>query len=257
VLIEPATLTRLFNLKPKGILHIGAHEAEEYEIYENAGWLSSGKIIWVEAQPLLAKKLELRRLPNTDRVICAAAWHESGINLTLNIASNSQSSSVFEFGTHKVSHPEIYFEKKHNVPAIRLDSVINEVNFDFIALDIQGAELNALVGLGDILKHIRWIYTECNKVEVYKSAATIVEIDNFLAYGGFKRVATKWVPNVGWGDCLYVNMRLVSRKEKIRILIGRFIFSFMNSLSIVRVYLVFLARNVLNKRKAQAKLNDS
>jgi len=246
VLIEPTTLTRLFNLKPQGILHVGAHEAEEYEIYENAGWLSSGKIIWVEAQPLLAKKLELRRLPSTDRVICAAAWHESGINLTLNIASNSQSSSVFEFGTHKESHPEIYFEKKHNVPAIRLDSVINEVNFDFIALDIQGAELNALIGLGDILKQVRWIYTECNKVEVYKSAATIVEIDRFLAYRGFKRVATKWVPNVGWGDCLFINMRLVSRMEKIRIQIGQVIFVFISGLSIIRIYIRLLARKVFN-----------
>ena len=43
------------NLPIKGIIHIGAHEAEEYEDYKE---VSVDKIIWVEANPDLISYLE-------------------------------------------------------------------------------------------------------------------------------------------------------------------------------------------------------
>jgi FkbM family methyltransferase len=216
MLIPPRTLDLLFGVHPSGILHIGAHEAEEYELYIDSNWLEKGSVTWVEAQPQLANKLVLRNLPKTEMVICAAAWHEHEPNLKFNVASNSQSSSVFDFGTHKETYPEIFVQETISIAGVRLYAIITKANFNFIALDIQGAELNALIGLGSLLENVIWVYTECNKVEVYKDAATLDKVDTFLKVRGFKRVATRWVPRAGWGDCLYVNYRVISWNAKIR-----------------------------------------
>ena len=250
MLIMPRTLEQLFGVHPSGILHIGAHEAEEYDLYADANWLQKGNVTWVEAQPKLAQKLVLRNLPKTEKVICAAAWHKNETELKFNIASNSQSSSVFDFGSHKITYPEIFMIEEIAVPGLRLDSLISEANFNFIALDIQGAELNALIGLGDLLKSVIWVYTECNKEDVYKDVPTVTKIDEFLKTRGFKRVATRWMPKAGWGDCLYVNYSLISLSTRIRIIIGRLLFRFTEIMIIIlrvrkktsRVFLSFIRK---------------
>ena len=81
-----------FSIKPNGVLHVGAHEAEELDDYVKFNW---GHVIWVEAQPDLAKKLRTRLNPKYHTVIQEVAWSRSGEKLIFNIASNGQSSSLF------------------------------------------------------------------------------------------------------------------------------------------------------------------
>lgn len=194
-----------WNVKPEGILHVGAHEAEEMRAYSKAGWLKNGGIIWVEAQPLLANRLlETIASPNS-KVINAAVWDKDDVPLTLKITSNKQSTSLLELGTHARTYPDIFVEMEIQVNSRRLDSLLKITDkFDFINLDIQGAELQALIGLGSRINEVRWIYTECNSEEVYKGCTLIHDLDHFLELHGFKRVATKWARGAGWGDCLYV-----------------------------------------------------
>ena len=58
------------------------------------------------------------------------------------------------------------------------DNGINMCDYNFLNLDIQGAELLALRGIEDNLKFIDYIYTEVNTGEVYKNCAKVYEIDN-------------------------------------------------------------------------------
>ena len=69
-------------------------EAEEYEKY---GWLP---VIWIEAQPKLARLLKESLNPKKHRVIEAAIWNQDNEKLFLHVASNSMSSSLLEFGSH-------------------------------------------------------------------------------------------------------------------------------------------------------------
>ena len=48
MLIPPALLHSLFDIAAQGVLHVGAHEAEEAEAYEALGW---SPVIWVEMLP--------------------------------------------------------------------------------------------------------------------------------------------------------------------------------------------------------------
>ena len=225
MLIDPRILNRLFQINPKGILHIGAHEGEEYEIYRKAGWLTEGKIIWVEAQPDLARRLQILEPSQNSRVISAAAWDIDNLDLDLNIASNSQSSSLFEFGSHSNNYPWIHYTESIKVKTVRLDTILSPGDFNFIALDIQGAELKALKGLGNLLGSVKWIYTECNSEEVYVGIPKVRDLDEYLKSFGFKRIATRWVPRAGWGDSLYCAYQTQSRKEKLRTSLGQLIYS--------------------------------
>ena len=214
MLFELSDLKRIFNLPAMSVLHVGAHEGEESESYEALGWRP---ITWVEAQPDLVAKLQARLDPETNTVINAAVWDESGINLSFNISSNSQSSSLLNFGTHASDYPGVRYVTTIDVSTKRLDEILPaEADFQFINLDLQGAEGRALLGLGLLLTKSNYVYTEVNKREVYVGCSLIGELDSIMTVNGFSRVATRWVPFRGWGDAFYAKrseLRL-SKKQK-------------------------------------------
>ena len=73
-------------------------------------------------------------------------------------------------------------------------------------LDIQGAELLALKGAGEILKHIDYIYTEVNVNELYEGCALLPELESFLKKRGFKIFAIEMTQH-GWGDAFFVKIK--------------------------------------------------
>lgn len=189
---------------------MGAHEAQEFGDYHRN---SFGKVLWVEAQENLIAELVDKVGSAGDAVFQAVAWSESGVELDFKVANNSQSSSLFDFADHEDSHPEVSFLSRHSVMTIRLDELIpsSEI-FDFVNLDIQGAELEALRGLGKRLEAVRWVYCEVNRTPLYKGIPLVGEVDEFMEAQGFRRVVTVWRPE-NWGDALYVRSRgLISDK---------------------------------------------
>jgi hypothetical protein len=122
---------------------------------------------------------------------------------TFYIANNGMSSSALRFGTHEVHHPGIHFESSLELETARLDSVLDRAaEWDLVNLDVQGAELRALQGLGDLISQVRWVYTEVNEEPVYEACALLGEIDIWLGEKEFTRVDTAMTP-FGWGDALY------------------------------------------------------
>jgi FkbM family methyltransferase len=200
-----------WNLSVKSVLHVGAHTGEEAIQYEAAGWTP---VTWIEAQPDLARDLRERLDPENHVIIEAAIYDEDGIKLSLHISSNSQSSSLLNFGTHKQDYPEIKMSSDLAVTTKRLDSIIDQKNMpDFINLDIQGVELKALHSLGDLVFDANYIYTEVNRFNVYEGCAKIQDIDLFLNSKGFERVTTRWQWLEGWGDALYARKSEISQSN--------------------------------------------
>ena len=205
MLISVPELQKWFKLTPSTILHVGAHLAEENDAYRAAGWGFKDKIIWVESQANLILELRDKLDPEHNEIIQATVWHENDIELEFNVSSNSQSSSILKFGTHAKDYPEISYVQKSIVRTKRLDAIIPiNQKLDFINLDIQGAELSALKGLGEHLWNVKYIYSEVNKKQVYLGCPHVNEVDNFLRKYGFRRIATRWVFKKGWGDALWV-----------------------------------------------------
>jgi len=224
MLIKPSVLANKFRVNPATILHLGAHLAEERNDYLTLGWGQS-EIVWIESQPNLIEKLQNLDLMPNERVMQATVWDISGVNLTFNVSNNSQSSSLFNFGTHQSNYPDIGYEFSFEVKTSRLDEIFPfERNFEFVNLDLQGAELRALIGMGTLLSKTKWVYSEVNKEQVYKGCSEIEELDSYLATFGFLRQGTVWMPSVGWGDAIWVHKSVLpGRFNRLanRILIAR------------------------------------
>ena len=200
------------NINPVGVLHVGAHTAEEWVDYQRFNWTP---ITWVEAQPELAKELQSRLPRESNHIYIGVVWSAPGVPMELKIASSRGSTSLLDFNTHSVEHPDIVVESQLSVTTTTLDELIPPTTkFQLIVIDIQGAELEALKGFKDRLEIVRWIYCEVNKKELYKNCARVEEIDLFLKQFGFKRKLTRWTIH-GWGDALYVNQSFKDKRQTI------------------------------------------
>jgi FkbM family methyltransferase len=196
------------------VLHVGAHKAEEISEYDINGF---SKVIWVEAQPELAKYLQNHLDPDKHTVICGVAWDTHDDFIQLKVASNSQSSSVLALGTHAKSYPEVVIDKEIVVKTLRLDQVIPlDLKFSLLNIDVQGAELHVLRGLGHLLRNFNMIYSEVNRKYVYENCSLVNEVDAYLKTFGFRRVSTRWMFRVGWGDAIWVNEDSFSLNKRIQ-----------------------------------------
>lgn len=203
VLISVGKLSKFWAIHPSGVLHIGAHHAEESIDYENAGWKP---VLWIEAQEELAALLEDRLDPASNQVVCAVVSDVPGEEVEFYVSSNGQSSSILKFGTHSTNYPDTAVVATKIMKTVTIDSLISAKSpeLNFLNLDIQGAELKALNGAREKLSSAEWIYTEVNYEEVYQGGALVTNLDLYLANFGFKRQATRWCLGLGWGDALYV-----------------------------------------------------
>jgi FkbM family methyltransferase len=202
LLIPISHLKRFWRLNPRGVVHVGAHEAEERWVYEKYGF---GPVVWIEAQENLAIQLS-REVASPSVVVHALVWNLDGELMTLNITNNGQSSSVFDLGTHKDSYPEIHVSATNTVLSSRLDTILGaDFSYNFLNLDIQGAEFEALEGLGEQVSKFDFVYTEVNLSDVYLGIHHVADLDTFLGNAGFRRVASAWT-HQGWGDALYLRI---------------------------------------------------
>lgn len=202
MLINWTDINKYINKPINGLLHVGAHLAEELSVYNTAN--ISG-VIWIEANENRANKVK-EIVPNNHQVICSVVGDENGREVNFNEANNGQSSSIFELGTHSIEHPEIYYTNKTKRTTDRIDhlkKIYNIMDFNFVALDIQGAELLAIKGMGELLDNVEYIYTEVNEKKLYEGCCLISDLDNYLI--GFERVITNMTPH-GWGDAFYVRI---------------------------------------------------
>ena len=204
MIIPVSDLARVWNVRPTGVLHVGAHEGEEADTYAKHGWTP---VWWVDMLPDKCEILRNRFCSDpSNQVLQGACWDESGVALDLHRAVNGQSSSLLAPTDHLREHPEVTFEPSAPVFTTRLDALLPDTaHFDFVNVDVQGAELRALKGLGRHLDHVKWVYAEVNTRPLYEGCCLISDLDDFFHSSGFQRVATKIAGKASWGDALYVN----------------------------------------------------
>lgn len=189
----------------KGILHIGAHTCEERDLYNTIN-INDDKVLWVEAIDELVK-LNKYTFPFVN-IVNAVVSDKDNEDISFMITNNIQSSSILNLKTHLIKHPDVYETKRINVKSITLNTLYDNLNlpydtFDFINLDIQGAELKALKGASKIIPHLKAIYTEVSIEELYENGCLLDELDEFLKTYDFKRIVTVMTP-YNWGDALYI-----------------------------------------------------
>lgn len=196
------------SLDVSGVLHVGAHLAEEAPDYAKA---RIPRVLWVEGNQSVLPKLEAVVRQYHQTLIDALVTDEDGQVVDFHVTNyDGMSSSVLDFGLHAESSPDTVFVETVQRETTTIDTLLTQwpemAKCNFLNLDIQGAELLALKGARNYLEHADYIYTEINIDYVYKDCALLWEIDEFLV--DFVRVDTALTP-AKWGDGFYIRKTLL------------------------------------------------
>src|SRR5579864_1953355 len=125
-------LINKYNLKLKGVLHVGAHECEEMGYYEN--YLPRSKILWIEA---LEDKVNLNKRRHPGVLIENCVVSDKVEKVMFNRSNNDQSSSILQLGTHSIHHPTIHYVSSYEVETVRLEDILSkdeykDIEFNFL-----------------------------------------------------------------------------------------------------------------------------
>lgn len=190
-----------YDLKIRGVIHIGGHRGQEYPQYVAAGLKH---IIFIEPHPINFEILRDNVGKECQLFETALGNVDGEIEMFVEEENQGQSNSILEPQNHLAQYPQIKFLYRIDVPITKLDNLnFDRKSYNFINIDVQGYELEVFKGGVETLKHIDMIYSEVNRDELYKGCARVEELDDFLKVAGFKRIETWW-DGVTWGDALYV-----------------------------------------------------
>ena len=185
----------------KGIVHIGASTFQELELYKSLGFNNR---VWIEGD---------NNIPNTSGEFCLYGYVGSDFDKceTYIASNNGESSSLLKPWLHIEKYPEITFTKGQiavvNPTYFYLNYVKEIENYNYLLLDIQGMELNALKGLGKYAKHFEVIVTECYFEELYLNCGKLQDITDYLQ--DYQLIEFKEESGKGWGDAAFIRKDLL------------------------------------------------
>jgi len=201
MLLNLDSLKEKYDLKIKGVLHIGAHIGQEFQTYERLGIKN---VMFFEPIKNTFNRLKENIGDKAILINTALGNKEGEVEMFTETINEGQSSSVLEPDYHLVQHPSIQFDGKETVKMTKLDKFIeHKEKFNFINIDVQGYELEVFKGGSEYLNTIDYVMTEVNRAELYKGCAKIEELDSYLGSYGFNRVETTWAGGT-WGDAFYI-----------------------------------------------------
>jgi len=209
MLIAMAQLVDGYGVKPKAVLHVGAHLAEEAPDYQAAG---VERVFWIEANQALMPALQeqVASFPG-QRAVQATVSDVNDEPVTLRLTTFSMASSILPLKRHLDFYPSMPEIGGQLDMTTTVDMLLEQHGespaFDMANLDVEGAELHVLRGMASVMPSLRWIYTEVNHEEMYEGCVLVSHMDEYLAEFGFDRVAIQdaYVGSqmMGFADALY------------------------------------------------------
>lgn len=188
-----------------GVIHIGAHLAEERNLYRDKGL----NVVWIEPNPdLFAKIEESLKGQARQKAFCRLVTDADDKEYPFHITSNDGiSSSIFELAGHQKLWPNVTEARTVMMRSVTLTSLVEREKLDMrlydgLVLDVQGAELLVLKGANSLLNRFKFIKAEAADFELYKGCCQLSDLDALLAPHHFRRVVTsRFRREKGVGSC--------------------------------------------------------
>jgi FkbM family methyltransferase len=195
-----------WKINPRGVIHVGANFCNERLFYERAG-CDDSKVIWIEAIPNICLQCK-SMFPNATILNEAISDGEREVEFMIS-SNNGESSSILRFNEHKNMYPSITEVGYIKMKTTSLQNIFTKYdldpdNYDFLAMDIQGSELDALHGMNDTIKKFKFIVLEVSIFELYKNQGSFNDVMDFLRGYGFSLVDLEMTAQ-GWGDALFTS----------------------------------------------------
>jgi FkbM family methyltransferase len=209
--------------KPYVIFDIGSRDcAQSIEFYKT---FPHAKIYAFECNPNTLEICRKNIAPYTDRItlVEGAVCDYDGsitfypINQAKTVTTwkdgNPGASSLFK-SNGKYVH-ENYVQDEITTNCHRLDTVMATLKIshvDLIWMDLQGAELLALKGLGTALQTVQWMHTEVSHRPIYSGQVMFKELNDFMTQNTF--VVKNNLSMGGWQeDVIYYNDRATTLSD--------------------------------------------
>lgn len=224
-------LVKKYNLQINGVVHVGAHECGEILDYAKHG-IRNG--ILIEANPFRAKNLrttiesgryakecypsvkyealpsELAEITSNYDVVNFACYDKDSQTLQFNLSDFDGGVDsllkINQFGKDSSWAPYSHI-KTVEVIGMTLDSILIEFNaprFNFLNIDVEGAEMLVLIGAINFLKaNCDYIMIETQTKRRFEDSCLHSEIVDFLSLFGFKEVEY-FDTGKSWGDAFFI-----------------------------------------------------
>lgn len=189
-------------LTPKGGIHVGAHECPEIGCYRK---LFNDKVVWIEANPeTYTHKAKPVADRNNQKCYNFAAYDADDQEVTLYIPSRDDISSLYL--SEEFPHIRTAQVKTKKMDTLFVEENLDIDNFDFLNIDVEGAELKVLEGFKDNLEKINYVFIEVSLAPRFSgSEATLETIHNYLIERGFGLTEiSSSIQTLGWGDAFYI-----------------------------------------------------
>jgi FkbM family methyltransferase len=110
---------------------------------------------------------------------------------------------------------ENYVQSEIEVDSVRLDTILELYNHsivDLLWMDLQGAELLALKGLGNRLKDVKVVHTEAEFMEIYNGQPLFKDIERFMLKNNFESVGCTYRGDFSC-DAVFLNKAYFSAQQ--------------------------------------------
>jgi len=216
----PVSVTELYlkvkKYLPKNpkILEAGAHMG--YDTYGLAKIWSKSKVYAFEPVPSLYMELRERTkmLENVMTYNFALGNENGNLDIHISGGSSTASSSVLMPTVHMEMFPSVTFDNRISVPIKKVSDWAKTESIsviDLLWLDMQGFEVYALQGFGELLPKVRVIYTELCRKELYSGMFTQDAYIEFLGKSGFELISLTGDGEIN--DGIFVNRSILERKS--------------------------------------------
>jgi FkbM family methyltransferase len=174
----------------ENIIHIGANEGQESDMYYNKG---NPKVIFIEAHPgILPRLIDRISKYENQKAIQALVTDVDGKEYDFFYDKNNagQSCSLFDFHLHKKMFPRVTMAGTikligKTLPTILKENNINLDEYKRINMDVEGAELLVLKGASSILHNFETIILEASNFESRIGQPFLKDIDEFMLSHNF------------------------------------------------------------------------
>lgn len=188
------------NIQPKGVIHVGLWDFLEYGCYLR---LVGDNIIGVEANPHVYKSMSK---PVCDKwgIKCYNEFLYREDNVVKNFYFAEYGSSFYP-GPPEWNKTQSIKVKTKTLTTLIQENGINMDQYDFLNIDVEGAELDVLIGFEKYLDYINVVDLETTLDDRHGSGVKHGDLVSWLDNRGFDLVEmSSSYEREGWGDSLFV-----------------------------------------------------
>tara|TARA_Y100000389_G_scaffold185934_1_gene205808 strand:- start:767 stop:1480 length:714 start_codon:yes stop_codon:yes gene_type:complete len=176
-----------------GIFHLGAHRGVEAEVYN---WFGKNTV-WVEAMPEMYEILKENLSNFTNQIpLKAVLSDKDDETINFNISNHDAAcSSMFSF-SNEIDYSDVWSARSYKmiktiklktkkIDTLFIENKLKPSDYNHWVLDLQGAELKALIGAEKALEECKSLWIEVSKKRFYNDGCTWDEVKDWLSKKNF------------------------------------------------------------------------